>query len=183
MVLHATELEAYKLRDEYGDDSTLLKTPLINSGFEGIDIIKTSQFANPSSPYTIACKGTIDIETIGGLRVIRPLIGFHQTKELINYTINLEQPFDYLYPKSESYDVVIELPQNAHIVKLPDDLTISNQLLDASLQIKPGQEKISIAADLYLKEAKYESPNLAELKTLLSRVLEHFSHEIVLSID
>ncbi|MCB0665854.1 MAG: hypothetical protein KDC80_08545, partial [Saprospiraceae bacterium] len=175
---HTTEVEAYFLRDQYHDDTTSLKEAFLEKGFVKINRIKTSHYDDTGGPYVVAIKGTIKIEQLEDLLLISPLLKFPVSSLPFTQKVRT-YPIDFITSQIEKYTSQIIIPQGYFVEFKPEDLKISNELVDIEYSTLAKDTILEVNAVIHFKKAIYPESDYAKLQFYYKKIVEKFNEQII----
>ncbi len=169
IISHSSDLEAYQLRKIFENDSSLIRKYYENSGFNMIEDLRTSQYDNVTSPYTIACKGILNFDKIGKLIFLNPFsispTGVVSQSSESDIWINR-------FPRSEKFDLSIHKPEKLEIINLPQDTLISNETFEWQITCNEALEEVRLQVRCQIKTTGALESNRQEQLLKLIAVLE-----------
>ncbi|MBK8501959.1 MAG: hypothetical protein IPL46_06990 [Saprospiraceae bacterium] len=178
-VMHTTELEAYHLRDKFKDDTTLIKELFLEKGFENVSVVKTSHYETTSGPYVVAVKGTSGIDQIDDQLIITPLLHFPTSKMPFTQQ-SRSYPIDFISPQLEKYKCQIDLPDGYSTSFVPEDFTISNDLVEVQYSTLIKDSSLEINGLISFKKSVYPESDYSKLKFYFQKIIDKFNEQVVL---
>lgn len=179
LTLASTEMEAYGYKNLLGNNPDYLEKYLLDKGFSQIENVKIRNYERTDRPFLLAAQTISELEIIGN-KIIIPQ--FFNMAMKVNQLKQDERtyPIDFVYSKTEQFVSRINIPEGYSINMLPDELNISDELVDIKLSYSVNEKQITIDGSYNLKKAVYPSENYQQLKKHFDVIVNDFNRHIIL---
>ena len=149
----------------------------LNQGYELQDDIQVLNADSYKKPLMFLFNADIGVDQYGDTFFITPFLGeavmvnpFKQKSR--NY------PIDFIYQRSRQYSSQFEIPEGYTLASKPEDLTISNPIMDMNYQIIEGDGRVTITANYKLKKAVYSSNEYVQLRNFYGQMVDKFNEQL-----
>lgn len=181
-----TELEGFSVRQAYKDSPNqeeYLKTYRKNRNGLMISDFSIKNVDSLSQAVAVEYTATIEdmVEEAGNLVYFTPLL-YERTKENPFKLEERKFPIDFGYKTEEAYRIIIELPANMSVEKLPKNEVIKLADESAYFSYIAAAEGniISIVSKINLGKSVYDADSYFDLKELFKKIVSKQAEQIVL---
>ncbi|HEX2395989.1 MAG TPA: DUF3857 domain-containing protein [Bacteroidales bacterium] len=145
-----------------------MKTPVI--------VDRTTEIEKPFV-YKYGC--VMPLETVNDKILINPFPGL--VPETNPLRVNFRNyPVDMIYPETNTFNAVIEIPKDYKFAEVVKDVSIDNTLVNISYTTRSSSDRLTIDGSYSFKKAIYLPHEYFELKDMFTTIVETFNKKIIL---
>lgn len=181
-----TELEGLSVRQAFKaspNQEEYLKTYRKNRNGLKISDYSIKNIDSLSLPVAVEYAASIEdmVEEAGNLVYFTPLL-YERTKENPFKLEERKFPVDFGYKTDEAYRIIIELPANMSVEKLPKNemIKLADESAYFSYLVAADGNTISIVSKIHLGKSVYEPDAYFDLKELFKKIVSKQAEQIVL---
>ena len=134
-----------------------------------------------SKRFSVEESGKKKIEKIENYVAINPFMQYF-SKENPFTERERNYPIDFIYPRNVVYVSTVELPENAKIVSLPEDKSISNDAFDLSYTVVTSGKEVNVSMNYRIKKAMYPKEYYLKLKEYFDVYLNAMAQTIQIEL-
>jgi hypothetical protein len=177
--IQSTEYDAYYYKNAFKDNDQLLEKHFHEEGFDNINNLKKINFEKPDKPYIIAFQADVPLEALNDNLVVSPFLNFpmkknHLTMEERSY------PVDFIYKNTQSIVSRIVIPEGYSVMNLPENLDVSDDLMDIQLEYSQSDGAIHAKGTYSLKKVIYQPGEYRNMKRHFDRIVSSFNQQVIL---
>ncbi len=174
-----TEFEAQKLKSLFKDDTLAIKEHFEKANFKGISQLGTKNFAVIGKPYSISFTCYTDPDYLGDSYILNPFNHLHPKENSLKQKTR-NYPIDFEFPKSEKYQIKINIPQGYKIDSTPEDYIVSDDLAEIKIKYKIDESTLSITGNYIIKKQRYQPNEYSTIKSYLDILATKLNDQLVL---
>jgi len=176
--MQSTGYSSYEFKKSFGNDLNGLETDFGENIFDEVLQVKTVNFDCPSKPYIVSLVGEKEIEIIGDNIVVSPFLNI-VPKESKLKKMERTYPVDFVYPKSEEFNIFINIPEGYEVSSLPENYNMNNGLASISVKYMNVNGKVNIVGRYEIKKPVYEASEYSKIKYYLLMISKKFNTQII----
>jgi len=179
--IFANEYDALDLRNSYGEDKkNIMKLMELKDYICNDSSIVVSNYKNIEEPYSLKCNLKIKPDVINDKIYFFPFINETITKNPLKQTENLYN-IDLIYSQKRTLNSVISIPEGYKVEFVPENLSITNEMLDIIYSVKKNDKNVVITFQYYLKKSVYQAKDYTKLKYYFGEIVKKGNEKVVLS--
>jgi hypothetical protein len=179
LMVQSTEYAALEVRNAFEDDQEKIVKALKELNFVEPGNIRTFNYAIKEKPYIIGAEATIQLEKVRETLFIYPFLGFPISENQLNHE-KRAYPVDFDYPKSNSFEVVISIPDGYAPVEMPSSVEIDNGDVAIFVQYTISDHTIEAKGTYTFKKSMYMPDEYEQLQISVGEIGQAFSSRIAL---
>ncbi len=173
--------EAIKDYRSFEADSSRYKERISSNLFDNLtssNLIENSK----ANTFSILQTGEKKIEKIENYVSINPFLKFFSSENPFTER-ERDYPIDFIYPRTVTYLSIIKLPENAKVITLPDDKTISNEAFDLSYNVVTTGQQISVSMNYSFKKSIYPKEYYLKFKEYFDEYLNVMAQAVQIELS
>ncbi|MFV0589860.1 MAG: DUF3857 domain-containing protein [Draconibacterium sp.] len=180
VTISANEYQAISFNEEIGNNTEKLLDYLKDKNYlvEKENISITEQDKN-SQLYKFEFQPETSAENINGKLYISPFLNEPMKDNPLNQETRT-YPVDMIYPWRDAYYTTIEIPEGYKVEFTPENLAVSNDLVDINYTVDQSENKLVISFSTYFKKAVYPADEYSKIKFYMNQMVKKGNEKIVL---
>jgi hypothetical protein len=176
---------AFSFREENQKLSTDSYIEKLEQKYQGIEIndyvIKNKDDFNSPIIETFSFKHKNLVESIGNKLYFSPMMFFEKQENIFKQETR-KFPLDYTVPFSDSFDIVVNIPEGYEVESLPEsvNLAMENNYGTYSIKINSNFNNIQISSTFNINASIIPSEEYKTLKTFYKMMIDKQNEKIVL---
>ncbi len=172
--------KAVESRKNYYSDADDFKKHFTNKGIQVEGEIKVDHLLEEEKPFLVSFDFIKDVEVIDDKIIFSPMIGLAPIQNPFKQE-ERSLPVDMIYPQSEVYLALFNLPEGYTVESLPENVEIKNENVEFKLIFQPNEnKKIQLISTYTFRKSSYEASNYKDLKQFMNLVTRKMNEKIVL---
>jgi hypothetical protein len=176
--VQSNEYEAYSNRLMFENEQSKIEDYFADK-IGSIRNSKSLFYENLKRPYIMSFEGKADVTKIGSSLIFKPFFDLpFQNNELIQDKRNY--PVELVFRTNTEFEMNLNVPEGYKITNLPENYTVSNDLIEINLSINNDLENVSVIGNYNFRQSIYQAKDYKEIKEYFTIIIEKFNQEIVL---
>ena len=88
-------------------------------------------------------------------------------------------PVDFVYPRTEEFDIIINIPEGFKVSELPEAYSLKTELVEIDAKYTKTGDVIKINAIYSFKKGLYYASEYLKIKSYMDTIVKRFNSEIV----
>jgi transglutaminase-like putative cysteine protease len=179
-VISASEYDALKFRNFYGEDKKMIAKRLDENVFTVDESsISVKNLKHFDLPYSMKFNTIFKTEKINEKIYLSPFLDEPITENPLKQN-SRTYPVDIIYPIKRSFNSVITIPDGYKVEFVPEDYKIKNDLFELNYNVKNDGKSISITFNYFFKKSVYAAADYLNLKYYFKDIIKKGYEKIVL---
>ena len=170
---------ALEYRRSYLSDKKGFENKWLGSSQNLKEPVKVSYEKEIDHPFIIDYKATMPVEMVGDRILIMPFPEMVPDENPLKISYR-SYPVDMIYPETNSFCTVIEVPEGYKISDQQKDVAIDNSLVSIQYSIQNLEGKIWIRGSYTFKKAVYMPQEYYNLKNMYTEIVKTMNQKILL---
>jgi len=170
---------ALDLRRSYVSDAEEFQDDLISGEMKVKVPLKVINHNESAKPFIYDYTCLMPLETVSDKILISPFPGLVPEENELKMSFR-NYPVDMIYPETNSFNSVIEIPKGYKFAEVIKDVNIDNTLVKITYTSRNSADKLTIDGSYTFKKAVYLPHEYFELKNMLTAIVETFNRKIIL---
>ncbi len=171
--------KALELRRSYHNDADNLKEYCIKDEIELRSDIAVKNEKSIENPFIFDYKVKTGVEMVGDKLLVTAFPGLTPSQNPLRVGFR-SYPVDMVYPNTNSFTAVIDIPKGYRYAENKKDVSIDNPLMNIRYHIDNTTDKLKITGNYTFKKPVYLPHEYYDLKSYYTTIIETFNNKIVL---
>jgi hypothetical protein len=179
LMVQSTEYEALQSRNAFEDEQDKIAKALKELNLIEPEKITTFNYDIKEKPYIIGAEAKIELEKVRETLFVYPFLGFPVSENQLSME-NREYPVDFDYPKSNSFEVLISIPEGYTTVEIPSSVEVENRAVSIHVTYTVSDEAIQVKGTYSFKKSMYMPDEYDQLRASIEEITQAFNKHIAL---
>ncbi|VBB47429.1 conserved hypothetical protein [uncultured Paludibacter sp.] len=177
----STEYSALDYKKTCGEDKEDIKNHFKSETYEIVDsTFKTANFKKRNKIYALTFDVINKPEIINEKMYIDPFLKFSLSENPLKQP-ERTYPIDMIYPKKNTFNTYINVPDNWKIDYLPDNVKVDNELFSIEYKTIKDNNNINVTFSYFFKKPVYSENHYLLIKSYFNDIVNKGNEKIVLS--
>lgn len=178
--LVTTGYEAINYRNKFSSSYKKLKDDLFSNNSLPGDTVHTVDLNQIEKPFEMDFNKKTPVESIEDKIIISPFYNFIYTENPLKQPAR-NYPVDFIYKKSNKFQVTIVIPNGYKLLTKPENIRINNNLVNIIYMTDiQNNDTVKVIGVYELKKDEYGTSEYIELKGYFNTIVDKFNEKIVL---
>ncbi len=176
--IQSTGYESYYNRTYFKNDTTKIKD-YYEEKVGDINRMKSINYnKNFATPYSIFLVGNCETEKLGDKIIVKPFLKLPMAENVLEEE-ERNYPVDFIYANNDEYVTNLQIPNTHTINSLPDDYSISDDLVDLSVSYSFENNSMTAKGNANFKKAVYSVEDYPKLREHFEMMVKYFNQAVV----